>query len=176
MTGQRKIGINNTNNVQKRHMEIQYLEFSICRYTGRDVCEVCMHVYKWKYPILQDHAYFRCHRLSNKNHSMSMASLPSSGWSDLPQSFVYCRFWDNVSLALKFMYQLTGYPVSFWVLSVSAETVLRLKVCNRSLNQTLQQKYHTGLGTQHTASNTSQNSNKYPILQSLSLLKSSYMC
>lgn len=43
MTGQRKIDINNTINVQKRHMEIQYLEFSICRYTGRDVCEVCMY-------------------------------------------------------------------------------------------------------------------------------------
>lgn len=96
---------------------------------------MCMCAYKWKYlPILQDHAYFRCHKLSNKNHSTSMASLPSSGWSDLPQSFAYCRFGDNVSLALEFMYQLVGYPVSFGVLSVSLSSVLRLKICNRPLN------------------------------------------
>lgn len=94
-----------------------------------------MCTYKWKYPpILQDHAYFRCHRLSNKNHSTSMASLPSSDWSDLPQSFAYCRFWDNVSLAQELMYHLAGYPLSFGVLSVSVSSVLRLKICNRPLN------------------------------------------
>lgn len=94
---------------------------------------VCVYINKYP-PILQDHAYFRCQRLSNKNHSMSMASLPSSGWSDLPQSFVYYRFWDNVSLALEFMYQLADYPVSFRVLSVSVSSVQRLKICNRPLN------------------------------------------